>query len=58
MPHIAAYLKAVEKALAKGDATEHTYRPALKDLIESLGDNVTATNEPKRIKCGAFVLIK
>jgi hypothetical protein len=31
----------------------HTHRPALKSLIESLALNITATNEPKRIKCGA-----
>lgn len=57
MPHVAAYLRAVEKALAAGNATEHTHRPALKALIESLGENVTATNEPKRMQCGAPDLI-
>ncbi len=46
------YLKSVEKDLQSGRATEHTYRPAFKSLIESLGD-ITATNEPKREKCGA-----
>ena len=53
MPHVSAYLKAIEKALLAGNATEHTHRPALKTLIESLDERVTATNEPKRQRCGA-----
>jgi predicted helicase len=61
-PHAAApalnhYLKTIEKELSAGNATEHTHRPALKYLIESLGSGLTATNEPKRIKCGAPDLI-
>ena len=36
-----------------GNATEHTCRPAFKALVESLGKNVCATNEPKRVACGA-----
>ncbi len=36
-----------------GNATEHTHRPALKSLIESLASGVTATNEPKHVECGA-----
>lgn len=46
------YLSAIEKALKLGNATEHTHRPALKTLVESFG-KVVATNEPKRIDCGA-----
>ena len=53
MPHPATYLKAIERALAAGNATEHTHRPALKSFIEQLADGVTATNEPKRVRCGA-----
>jgi predicted helicase len=53
MPHASTYLKAIEKALAAGNATEHTYRPALQRFIEQLGDGITATNEPKRVRCGA-----
>ncbi len=54
------YIHAIEKALAAGDATEHTHRPALKTLPESLVDGITATNEPKHIECGApdFILRK
>jgi predicted helicase len=56
----AQYVLAIEKALAAGDATEHTHRPALKTLLESLAEEITATNEPKHIECGApdFILRK
>jgi len=47
------YLRKIEKASQVGNATEHTYRAALQELIETLFAGVTATNEPKRIKCGA-----
>jgi len=47
------YLKTIENALKAGNATEHTHRPALKALLESLDLHITATNEPKRIACGA-----
>ncbi len=47
------YLKNIESALKAGNATEHTHRPAFKALIESFDSHITATNEPKRIACGA-----
>lgn len=48
------YLDAIEAAMRRGDATEHTHRPALKTLIEALaGPGVQAVNEPRRIACGA-----
>ncbi|MFQ5583433.1 MAG: DNA methyltransferase, partial [Calditrichia bacterium] len=47
------YLKTIENALQAGNATEHTHRPTLKALLESLDLHITATNEPKRIACGA-----
>ena len=50
---IQQYLRDVERAHAAGNATEHTYRPAFKALVESFGNNVRATNEPKRVACGA-----
>lgn len=53
MNPIPEYLRKIEKALAAGNATEHTYRPALQALIESMEPDVGATNEPKREKCGA-----
>jgi predicted helicase len=54
------YLRALEKELGAGDATEHTHRSALQALIERLLSGVSATNEPKHIECGApdFVVRK
>ena len=54
------YIRTIEKELVAGNATEHTHRSALKALIESLSSAVTATNEPRRIECGApdFVVNK
>jgi len=49
----AEYIQDIETALRAGNATEHTHRPALKKLIESFNPGIVATNEPKRIKCGA-----
>ena len=50
---ISDYLKQLENDLRAGNATEHTHRPALKSLIESLEAGITATNEPRRVACGA-----
>ncbi|MCD6453043.1 MAG: N-6 DNA methylase [Dehalococcoidales bacterium] len=54
------YIRTIEKELLAGNATEHTHRSALKALIEALGDGIVATNEPRRIQCGApdFVVSK
>ena len=38
-----AYVRTIERELALGNATEHTHRPALKTLIESLGNGLVAT---------------
>jgi predicted helicase len=57
---ISDYLKKIEKAYTAGNATEHTHRPALKELMESFAAGITATNEPRRVKCGApdFIITK
>ena len=47
------YLGKVERDFKRGIATEHSYRGTLKDVLEALAGDVCATNEPKRIKCGA-----
>ncbi|HET7593298.1 MAG TPA: type ISP restriction/modification enzyme, partial [Rhodanobacteraceae bacterium] len=55
------YLAAVEQAFRAGNATEHTYRPAFKALIEALaGPGITAVNEPRQIDCGApdFIIVR
>ncbi|MCL0091877.1 N-6 DNA methylase [Dehalococcoidales bacterium] len=48
------YIGTIEKELVAGNATEHTHRPALKMLVESLAEGITATNEPQRTECGAL----
>ena len=47
------YVRQIERALQRGDATEHTHRPAMKAFLETVESGVTATNEPKRVECGA-----
>jgi hypothetical protein len=60
MDAIKDYLKQIEKELRRGDSTEHTHRSTLKILLESMMTGVVATNEPKRIECGApdFIVTK
>jgi len=53
MTPFAEYLSRIRKEHGAGDATEHTHRPALKTLLESAGNGITATNEPKRVLCGS-----
>jgi hypothetical protein len=55
--HWTAYLERIEAAHRLGNDTEHTHRPFLQALLESLGEAVTVTNEPKRIECGAPDLV-
>lgn len=43
------YIKALDREFAQGDSTEHSHRPALKNLLESFKSGIQATNEPRRI---------
>ena len=47
------YVKELQDAVSLGNATEHTHRPALQTLLQSAVDGIVATNEPKRVECGA-----
>ena len=47
------YINQLQANVAQGNATEHTHRPALQTLLQSAVDGITATNEPKRVECGA-----
>jgi predicted helicase len=47
------YITEIGKIYRAGNATEHSYRPALKTLFEDLTKGLTITNEPKHIDCGA-----
>ena len=50
---LAEYLRKLGRALERGDATEHTHRSALQELLEALDASIVATNEPRRSACGA-----
>jgi predicted helicase len=53
MNAFAEYIREIRKNLEKGDSTEHTHRTALETLLEACGKDIDATNEPRRIACGA-----
>ncbi len=54
------YISKINQRFQAGNSTEHTFRGDLQTLLESIVPNIAATNEPKRIACGApdFVLTK
>ncbi len=47
------YINIVNQKYRAGNATEHTYRGALEQLMQSLLPKLRIVNEPKREKCGA-----
>ena len=49
---IQSYLDQVRAKYASGQATEHSYRPALQSLFESIDPALTVINEPKRSDAG------
>lgn len=49
---ISAYLDEVVAKFRTGQATEHSYRPALQRLFESIDPALTVINEPKRSDAG------
>jgi predicted helicase len=57
---IEQYISNLNQRYNLGNATEHTFRGDLQQLIESLVPGVQATNEPKRQACGApdYILTK
>jgi predicted helicase len=54
------YTDNINKRYKLGNATEHTFRGDLQQLIESAVPGIAATNEPKRQSCGApdYILTK
>ena len=54
------YIQKINARFQLGNATEHTFRGDLQQLIETIAPDVSATNEPKRIRCGApdYVLMR
>ncbi len=53
MQDITKYLSSLNRKLARGNASELTYRPVLEAFIENYKKGLSVTNEPRRIKCGA-----
>ncbi|HOG35750.1 MAG TPA: DNA methyltransferase [Paludibacteraceae bacterium] len=54
------YIDTINQKFKAGNATEHTFRGVLEQLIESIVPTIRATNEPKRQSCGApdYILTK
>jgi predicted helicase len=54
------YIDNINRRYKLGNATEHTFRGDLQQLLESLLPDIRATNEPKRQSCGApdYILTK
>ena len=52
------YIQEIDRQYRTGRAREHSYRPALQQLMADLLPGMTVTNEPARISCGApdFIL--
>ena len=50
--NIADYLSTVQSLHASGQTTEHSFRPALAKLFDSITTDVKAINEPKSVKVG------
>ena len=54
------YIKQIKQLFDSGISTEHSYRGDLQIFISSLANNISVTNEPKRVECGApdYILCK
>jgi hypothetical protein len=46
---ITSYLNEIRALAASGQATEHSYRPALERLFTSIDPHLDVINEPKRL---------
>jgi predicted helicase len=57
---IESYIDNLNQRYTLGNATEHTFRGDLQQLLETLLPDIRATNEPKRQSCGApdYILTK
>ena len=47
------FIQQVSQVHRSGKATEHSYRPALQELLNGFDPEIRAINEPKRTTCGA-----
>ena len=57
---ISEYIKELNSQYKTGKATEHSYRPALKELLQTLLPELTVINEPRRYDFGApdYILLR
>lgn len=57
---IQEYISEIQKQFATGIAREHTYRPALQQLLSSLLPHLIVSNEPAHQSCGApdYILMR
>lgn len=51
--NIQEYIKAIDEQFQTGIAREHSYRPALQQLLADMLPNYVVTNEPAHFECGA-----
>lgn len=51
--NLTSYVEALNRRYVTGRAREHSYRPDLQNLLETLTPDYLITNEPARIDCGA-----
>lgn len=51
--NIKDYISELNKQFRTGIAREHSYRPALQQMMSSILEDMVVTNEPARIDCGA-----
>lgn len=49
---ISLFITEVTHIHSRGNATEHSYRPALQTLLNSVADDIFAVNEPRRVSVG------
>lgn len=57
---VTGFFATVQDKHKTGQATEHSYRPALEALLKSVNPSLTVINEPRRIECGSpdFVIMR
>ncbi len=48
---LSEYISTINQKFRAGNATEHTYRGALEQLMQSQLPKLRITNEPKRKRC-------
>lgn len=53
MSPVASFIEKIKATYATGQASEHSYRPALQDLFEAVSEGVAVVNEATRSDVGA-----